>query len=178
MLGAITLKQLSSLSGFSVSTVSKALNGRSDVNELTKAKIQEIAKSKNYVPNNFARALRNRKTGIIAVILPEISESFCNIFLGETQKKAFQKGYKLMFLQSSNCEKQEEECLQVINDGSVDGVIVLSMSDEITTLQLENKPFLKVHYKFDKNGYNEIQVRETANFYFDKLINKMNLHVT
>ena len=83
-----------------------------------------------------------------------------------------------MFLQSSNCEKQEEECLQVINDGSVDGVIVLSMSDEITTLQLENKPFLKVHYKFDKNGYNEIQVRETANFYFDKLINKMNLHVT
>ena len=172
MLAAITLKQLSSLSGFSVSTVSKALNNRSDVNELTKTKIKEIAKRKNYVPNNFARALRNRKTGIIAVVLPEISESYCSIFLSEIQNKAFRKGYKLILLQSFNCEKQEEECLQVINDGSVDGVIILSSKEKIP-LKIEHKLHLNVFYKVDKNGYNEVQVRETADFYFKKLLEKI-----
>jgi|GEM_PF-2347960 len=172
MLTAITLKQLSSLSGFSVSTVSKALNNRSDVNELTKLKIKEIAKSENYIPNNFARALRNRRTGTIAVVLPEISESFCSIFLSEIQRKSFRKGYKLILLQSSNCEKQEEECLQVVTDGSVDGVLILSSSENIS-LKSENKSYLKVYYKVDKNGYNEIQIRERADFYFKKLLEKI-----
>lgn len=172
MLAAITLKQLSNLSGFSVSTVSKALNNRSDVNELTKTKIKEIAKRKNYIPNNFARALRNRKTGTIAVVLPEISESFCSVFLSEIQKKAFRKGYKLILLQSSNSEKQEEECLQVVLDGSVDGILILS-SKENVSMQLENSNFLKIFYKIDKNGYNEIQVRERADFYFKKLLEKI-----
>ena len=64
---AITLKHISQISGYSISTVSKALNNRSDVSKQAKFKISKIAKSNNYIPNNTALALRSKKTKIIAV---------------------------------------------------------------------------------------------------------------
>ena len=62
-----TLKQIAKELGFSVSTVSKALNNSSEISELTKIKIQEFAKLKNYKPNVVALNLKNRQTKTIGV---------------------------------------------------------------------------------------------------------------
>jgi len=69
---AITLKKISRLSGFSVSTVSKALNDKKDIGVETKEMIMSIAKQHNYVPNYFATALRKQNTKTLAVIIPQI----------------------------------------------------------------------------------------------------------
>lgn len=126
MFTSVTLKQISNLSGYSISTVSKALNNRHDINELTRSKIQKIAAHNNYVPNNSARALRNRKTKVIAVIIPEITNSYFNTFVSEIQKKAFSVGYRILILQSFNDLEKEKECINLVNDGSVDGILILS----------------------------------------------------
>lgn len=68
----VTIRQLFKLSGFSISTVSKALNDKPDINLKVKHKIKGLAKSVNYIPNNLAAALRNRKTNIIALIVQEL----------------------------------------------------------------------------------------------------------
>ena len=63
----VTLKELSNLSGFSVSTVSKALNNKLDISIETRKAIKDIAKKHHYVPNNFAVALRVKRTQTVAV---------------------------------------------------------------------------------------------------------------
>ena len=122
----ITLKKISHLTGFSVSTVSKALNDKQDINVETKKRIQEFAFQSNYVPNKNAISLRRSKSFIIAVILPQVNDSFYSETLCNIQKMASKSGYRIMFFQSFENTAKEVIYLDEINDGSVDGALVLS----------------------------------------------------
>ena len=60
--------------GFSRTTVSKALNDKSDISEKTKKIIRKAADDLNYVPNINARNLRSKRSKVIALILSSPSE--------------------------------------------------------------------------------------------------------
>ena len=78
-----TLKNIAKELNVSVSTVSKALNDSPEISELTKIKIREYAKLKNYKPNVFGLNLKNRSTKTIGVIVPNILNSFfAKVFSG------------------------------------------------------------------------------------------------
>jgi len=122
----ITLKEISLVVGCSVSTVSKALNNKLEISENTREIIQNIANKYNYVPNNFAVALRKKKTQTISVIIPQINISFFSSFLFNIEQLAYSKGYKLVIHQSLEDESREEEFIRSNNDGSVDGLIIIT----------------------------------------------------
>jgi DNA-binding LacI/PurR family transcriptional regulator len=120
----MTLKKISSLTGFSTSTVSKALNNRQDVNLETRNYIRKIAKKNKYIPNKNAVALRKNKSKTIAVILPHVNDSLYSHILSDIQIEASKSGYRIFLFQSF---KNNEMCyLNQINDGSVDGALILS----------------------------------------------------
>jgi len=138
MASEITIKQLSKLSGFSKSTVSKALNNSNEISDKTKLKICKIAKKFDYVPNSSGRALRNRKTRIIAVIVPQIASVFYSEIISKIHEIAFNRGYRVLILESFYCKQREFECIHSIRDQCVDGIIV------IKTLQKSNDSFNKI----------------------------------
>ena len=53
----ITLKDVAARCGYSTAAVSKALNGRSDINKNTARQIREVARDMGYIPNTAARTL-------------------------------------------------------------------------------------------------------------------------
>lgn len=63
------IDDISRVTGFSRTTVSKALNDKSDISEPTKNIIRKAAKDLNYIPNINAKNLRYKKNNIIAVII-------------------------------------------------------------------------------------------------------------
>lgn len=164
---SITIKDISNLSGYSVSTVSKALNDKYEIGEATKREIQEIARLNNYVPNNSARALRNRKTKIIAVIVPRITSPYFNTFTCIVQKKASKIGYRVIVSQSFSEESKEKECVAMLTDGSVDGIILLSNNED------QEKVFpnmLTVPYPENEDDFEEDKLKVEAYEKFKKLI--------
>ncbi|MFZ2430864.1 MAG: LacI family DNA-binding transcriptional regulator, partial [Lutibacter sp.] len=68
----ITLKKIAREFGVSISTVSKALKDSHEMSEETRGKIKAFADYYHYKPNNLALQLRNQKTSVIGVIVPEI----------------------------------------------------------------------------------------------------------
>lgn len=66
----MNLKQLSETLGLSQTTVSRALNGYSDVNEDTRERVVEAAKRLGYKPNAIARRLAMGKTDAVGLIYP------------------------------------------------------------------------------------------------------------
>ena len=64
-----TLKEISSELGLSVTTVSRALNGFPEVNEATRAKVQEAAHRLGYRPNRVAQRLVTGRSGMVGMIL-------------------------------------------------------------------------------------------------------------
>jgi LacI family transcriptional regulator len=69
-----TLKDISRLSGISVTQVSRALNGHSDVNAETRQHVQEVADSLNYSPNITARKLVSGRSGMVALVSPQFKD--------------------------------------------------------------------------------------------------------
>jgi LacI family transcriptional regulator len=114
------------MSGFSVSTVSKALNDKQDISKETRQAIKNIAKKLNYIPNNFAVALRGKRSKTIAVLLPSVTDSNYNQALFYLQKSAESSNYRVMLFQTFNSEERETKYINRLNDGSIDGVIVVS----------------------------------------------------
>ena len=65
-----TLKDISRHLGLSVTQVSRALNGHLDVNEDTRLRVMDAAKSMNYHPNLSARKLATGRSGIVGLVMP------------------------------------------------------------------------------------------------------------
>lgn len=71
----VNIKQVAALAGVSPTTASYALNGRQEVKEATRKKVEEAARQLKYIPNKAAQSFRNGKTNTITVITSENIES-------------------------------------------------------------------------------------------------------
>jgi len=123
---SINLKELSFLTGYSVSTVSKALNNKLDISEKTRRHITGIAEQHNYIPNSFAVGLKNKKSRTVAIILPQININFYSNILFNFQKIADRHQYRIVVYQSFEREIKELEYLKSSCDGSIDGAIIIT----------------------------------------------------
>jgi LacI family transcriptional regulator len=124
-----TLKQIAKELNVSVSTVSKALNDSPEISDLTKSKIKEYAKLKNYKPNVIGLNLKNRKTKTIGVIIPNILNSFFAKVFSGIEKVADEKGYNVIMCISNESSEKEAHTLEMLSNGTIDGFIV-SVSEE------------------------------------------------
>ena len=64
---AVTLAEVASAAGVSLATASKALNGKREVNVHTRRRIEEIARTLGFFPNQQARSLMAGRTVIMAI---------------------------------------------------------------------------------------------------------------
>ncbi|MHB8133610.1 MAG: LacI family DNA-binding transcriptional regulator [Anaerolineaceae bacterium] len=79
----VTLKTISKFTGFSVTQVSRALTGYSDVSEETREKILAAAKELGYYPNSTARQLQKQRTDTVGLILPTHGPRFSDPYFSE-----------------------------------------------------------------------------------------------
>jgi len=164
----VTLKELARLSGYSVSTVSKALNNKLDISKGTRKIIKDIAEEYNYIPNNYAVALRKKRTKAISVIIPQANTNFFSCFLYNIQKVAHSFGYRVILFQSFEDDSKEKEFINASNDGSVDGVIILSRNTfhkRFNNLPIE-------YMKIDQKVSNERLKKDCINS-FSKLLRRL-----
>lgn len=168
----ITLKEISRVAGYSVSTVSKALNNKLDISESTREIIQGIANKYNYVPNNYAIALRKKKTRTISVIVPQINTSFYGCFLFNIEQLAYSKGYRLIVNQSFEDESKEKEFIRNSNDGSVDGLIIITKNN-IQSKYLNEENILLVNYIQIDKKLSETLLNEKCINSFSNLLNQI-----
>jgi len=120
----ITLKNIAKEFGVSISTVSKALKGSHEISEEVRQRIQAYADYYNYKPNNLALQLRNQKTSVIGVIIPEIVHHFFSTVIDGIEQYANEKGYNVMVCVSNESYEKEVLNFSLLANGSVDGLIV------------------------------------------------------
>ena len=72
----ITLKEIATKLGISITTVSKALKNYPDVSEKTKKSVIELAQHLHYTPNSYAVNLRTKESKTIGLIIPEVVHHF------------------------------------------------------------------------------------------------------
>lgn len=127
-----TIKDIAKVAGVSVTTVSRALNGYSDVNEKTRQKIKAIAEELRYSPNVLARSLVVNRTKTIGLIVSELSRSeskdnFTFEVLRGINDRAGELGYDLILFSTTPKKQKEKTYTQLCRERRVDGAIILGI---------------------------------------------------
>lgn len=153
----VTIKDISKKSGFSVTTVSKALNDYSDISQETKDLILNLANEMNYIPNSQARSLVTQRSYTIGIIFHEISgvglqhPLFSKIL--ETFKSEVENaGYDILFL-SHKTGGQMGSYLQHSLRKQVEGIFVLCadfFSDELFELYNSSLPMVMIDFEQER----------------------------
>lgn len=103
----ITLKGLSKILNLSISTISKSLNDSSEISQLTKDRVKEVAKLYNYQPNRVAVNLKSGKTKTIGVVLPSIQNYFFNNVLNGIEQTIENTGYNILISITNESHKKK-----------------------------------------------------------------------
>ena len=72
----ITIKDVARVSGVSLATVSRVINGTDMVSDKTKEKVMDAVKKLGYNPNSAARALVSQKTNAIGIVVHNLHDPF------------------------------------------------------------------------------------------------------
>lgn len=156
----VTIRDIAYLSGVSISTVSRVVSGKSNVNEATRKKVEEVIKITGYQPNYTARALATKNTNTIAVIIDRTpTQSFGNSFfidvLDAIATQLNNEGKDMILLFSSpHIYDEDIKVKRLIQSNKIDGVIKLSVQENDKTLQFlidSNTPTVVIGRAEDKN---------------------------
>lgn len=123
-----TLKSIAKATGFSVTTVSRALGGHSDVNEDTRYIIEQEALSQGYTPNLQARLLQGQRSQTIGLIMPDTGPRFTDPFFNELLSgigsRAAESGFDVLLSTSDHKHDEIEAYRHMVAGRRVDGLVL------------------------------------------------------
>lgn len=122
----VTLKHIAEALGISAMTVSRALNNRSNVDEKTKEKVIEKAKSMGYTPNHVAKSLVSNKTYTIGVVIPEITHAFFPEVVRGIEEVTYDSNYQLFLTNANEQFDREKDAVRALQSQRVDGILISS----------------------------------------------------
>jgi DNA-binding LacI/PurR family transcriptional regulator len=121
----VTVHDVARLSGVSIATVSRTLREPQVVSAETRERVQAAIDALGYRPNRAARSLRRGRTGVVALVVPDIENPYFAALTKGAQAAARAQGYGLVVVDTAEQADVEAEELTALRS-QVDGVILAS----------------------------------------------------
>lgn len=137
-----SMRDVAKRAGVGVGTVSRMLNNSGYVSEETAARIKEAMEELDYTPNELARNLFYKKTGVVAVLVPNISNPFFAEFVDNVETELYNAGFKMMLCTTDKEHNAEREYLDMLNRHIVDGAIIGAYSLDVEVYRRIHKPIV------------------------------------
>jgi len=124
--GTVTIAEVSEVAGVSKTTVSRYLNGKYEhMSEKTKNRIRAVIEELDYRPNTIARSLKSQKTGLIGVIVSDVTNPVAVQLIKGIIDYSTEEGYQVVTASSSEKPAKEREYILSMVDRQVEGLIVV-----------------------------------------------------
>lgn len=132
-----------------VGTVSRVLNNRGYISDVTRQKVYDVMKKLNYQPNEVARSLSKQNTNTIGVIVPHIVHPYFAKLISNLECAASDKKYKILLYNSREETERELEYLDMCKSNRVSGIILCSASVKIEKFINLNVPLITIERNLD-----------------------------
>jgi len=155
----ISIRDVASRCGVSTATVSKALNGYSDISKDTKEKVLKAAEELGYFPNSVARTLKTNKSNNIGVLFNDgthsgLTHEYFSEILESFKVGVEKRGYDVTFI-NNNIGDKKMSYLEHCRYRGVDGVFVACVdfsSPAVMQLVSGELPVVTLDHKFNNRS--------------------------
>jgi LacI family transcriptional regulator len=126
---SVTIKDVARRSGVSPMTVSRVINGGRSVSPATVRRVEEAIAELGYVPNRLARGLSRRKTGTIALVVPDVANPFFTLIVRGAEDVARRAGYRIILCDTRADLELERDVIEEMIAHRVEGIAIAPVSD-------------------------------------------------
>lgn len=128
----LSIKDIAAISGVSIATVSRVLNGKGGYSPETETRVRAVTDSCGYVSNMAARTLRAAHSQTVGLILPNVGNTFYAqlAYKIETYLSGF--GYSVFICNSDTNVEKERAYFRSLAGKRVDGILCVSGLAELT----------------------------------------------
>jgi len=133
--GRATVKDVAVRAGVSPKTVSNVMNGTFPVSPGTRERVELAMAELDYVPNFSARGLRNGRTGMIALALPELNTAYSAELAHHFVHHARTQGWAIQIEETKGGPDPEHQLMLRARARLVDGLILNPVSLETSAIQ-------------------------------------------
>ncbi len=128
---SLTIRDVAREAGVSVSTVSRVLNDKDDVAPDTYTKVQAVIQQMGYASSLAAKGLRSQRTNVIALVVPDVSDSFTIQVMKGVSRAIQELGQDLLIYTGgiggvSSWAAREQQYVTLLGGSIADGVVVVT----------------------------------------------------
>lgn len=155
VLSKATIKKVAAEAGVSTATVSRAINESGYVSEEIRGRVMGAVAKLNYQPSAIARSLKQDKTNMIGIIVPDISNPYFMGISRGIEDVVGREGFQLMFCSSDEIPDKESRLLQLLHEKRVDAIVLAtSGGNEQMVIRLMNAgvPIVLVDRKLEMDA--------------------------
>lgn len=152
--GKATITDIARRVNMTTVTVSRALNQPEKVKKETLALILEVARELNYVPNAFARNLKNRDSRLFGLITASLDNPFYGEVIKAITREAKKRDYSLLLFDTDGSAELEARAVDTLLSYQVSGILLSVISDDddyhptyLTKLAMADIPVVQIDRK-------------------------------
>lgn len=121
-----TMRDVAELAGVSIQTVSCVVNEKGNISPRTRKRVLKAIAELHYRPHHIARSMRTRQTGLLGLLVLDITNPVHSVIASAVESAANERGYKVVLNNVAMSVERERQCLEASAEGLVDGLIIVN----------------------------------------------------
>lgn len=126
----VTMHDVASKAGVSRATVSRVLSDPNSVKDETKRNVLFWINQLGYQPNKIAQALAGNRSGVIGVVVPNITDPYYSELVNFAEEIASNQGYSIILCCSHNSLEKERRIFINLKSRNAEGILIFPVSTE------------------------------------------------
>ncbi len=131
----VTIKEIAERAGVSKATVSRVLNNSKPVSNDIRVRVMAVVEATGFKPNAVARSLSMKKSHLIGIIIPDLSNPVFSKIIQGIEAKLRETAYSLVIAATDFEASKKREHIEVFKDRGIDGLILIT-DDGDNTLEM------------------------------------------
>ena len=119
----VTIHEVARMAEVSEATVSRVINGRDGVSEVLLERVNKAIETLHYKPNSVARALKNKSSKTLGLIIPSVENPVFAQLVSMIEKVAQRYGFSIILCSSEGNITNEERYIEFLIEKQVDGIL-------------------------------------------------------
>src|SRR6201999_3068197 len=159
--GLMDIRTVAERANVSIATVSRTINRVPTVNAKMAKRVWDAIHELNYFPNTQARALVSGRSGILGIIVSEITNPFFPELIQGFEDIAIENGYEILVSSTNYDPRRMSHCIRRMLERKVDGVAVMTFGIEeplLEQLSQRKVPLVFIDVGPDRPGVSVLKV--------------------